>query len=231
MKNPTGRQGILLFLLIAILVLSCNYPLALTESYYPPVQAEYLITASVPPFTLPTPAPEATFEAEGILLSGSQPSGILPPPPQSNPVADTPILYYTQGGDTLPALAVRFGVDPAEIASAAPVPPVGLVNPDQLLIIPDRLESTTPGQRLLPDSEFVYSPTAIDFDIQEFVAQAGGYLSTYSEYLASTGMTTGADIVQRVAIENSVNPRLLLALLEYQSHWVYGGAADLNLAQ
>ncbi|HJS29943.1 MAG TPA: hypothetical protein VJ768_10000, partial [Anaerolineales bacterium] len=231
MKNPAGRQGILLFLLIAILMLGCNYPLVLTESYYPPVQPEYLITASVPPFTLPTPAPEATLEAEEILLSGPQPSGILPPPPQSNPAADSPILYYTQGGDTLPALAVRFGVDPAEIVSAAPVPPAGLINPDQLLIIPDRLESTTPGQRLLPDSEFVYSPTAIDFDIQEFVAEAGGYLSTHSEYLASTGMTTGADIVQRVAIENSVNPRLLLALIEYQSHWVYGGAADLNLAQ
>ena len=35
-------------------------------------------------------------------------------------------------------------------------------------------------------------------------------------------MKTGAEIILRVAMENSINPRLLLALLEYHSHWVYG---------
>jgi hypothetical protein len=42
----------------------------------------------------------------------------------------------------------------------------------------------------------------------------------------STGMTSGAKVVERVAIENSINPRLLLALLEYQSNWVYGHPLD-----
>jgi hypothetical protein len=40
--------------------------------------------------------------------------------------------------------------------------------------------------------------------------------------LNSTQWTSGADVVRRVATENSINPRLLLALLEYQSGWVYG---------
>jgi murein DD-endopeptidase MepM/ murein hydrolase activator NlpD len=39
-------------------------------------------------------------------------------------------------------------------------------------------------------------------------------------------MTSGANVVKRVALENSINPRLLLSLLEYQSHWVYGQPAD-----
>jgi hypothetical protein len=37
---------------------------------------------------------------------------------------------------------------------------------------------------------------------------------------------SGAAIIQRVATELSVNPRLLLALLEFRSHWVFGGPAD-----
>jgi hypothetical protein len=33
---------------------------------------------------------------------------------------------------------------------------------------------------------------------------------------------TGAEIIERVCIESSVNPRLMLALLEYRSGWVRG---------
>ena len=52
--------------------------------------------------------------------------------------------------------------------------------------------------------------------------QAGGFLSTYRQYLMITDWTVGADIITRVALENSINPRLLLALLEYQSGCVFG---------
>jgi len=37
---------------------------------------------------------------------------------------------------------------------------------------------------------------------------------------------SGAAVVQRVADELSVNPKLLLAVLEYQSGWVFGAPAD-----
>jgi hypothetical protein len=39
---------------------------------------------------------------------------------------------------------------------------------------------------------------------------------------------SGADIVQRVAEENSINPRLLLALLEFRSGYVYGVPQDAD---
>ena len=89
-------------------------------------------------------------------------------------------------------------------------------------MIPRRLANTTSHQRLLPDSELVYSPSATDFDVAAYINAAGGYLSTYSEWLQSTKTTSGAQVIQRVALENSINPRLLLALIEYQSGWVYG---------
>jgi hypothetical protein len=79
-----------------------------------------------------------------------------------------------------------------------------------------------PAANLLPDSEVVYSPTAVDFDPVEYIAHAGGYLSDYRQYLRSTGWTDAADILLRVSRESSINPRLLLALVEYQTGCVRG---------
>lgn len=129
------------------------------------------------------------------------------------------VLYYSQAGDTRPALAVRFGVSGGEITSPQDVPISGLLNPNQLLVIPKVLNDTGPSGILMPDSEVVYSPSALDFDMDSFVNQNGGYLSTYKEYL-SGGWHTGVQVIQRVAIENSINPRILLSMLEYRSHWV-----------
>jgi LasA protease len=55
----------------------------------------------------------------------------------------------------------------------------------------------------------------------------GGHLSTYKEYLMSTGTTTGAGAVDKIAIENSINPRLLLGLLQYESQWISGQPDNL----
>lgn len=154
-------------------------------------------------------------------------SGAIPAPTMDPNIA--PILYYTQAGDTLPVVAVRFSVEPEEIMSPDPIPEVALLPPNQLLVIPHRLANTTSSIRLLPDSELVFSPSAIGMDMDAFVQEAGGYLSTYREWLGSSQWTSGVDVIYRVAIENSINPRLLMALLEYQSGWVYGQPANLVL--
>ncbi len=75
---------------------------------------------------------------------------------------------------------------------------------------------------LFPDSEVVYSPAALDFDVQAYLDQTDGWLKHYREYLKSTAWTSAAQIIQRVALENSINPRLLLALLEYHCGCVLG---------
>jgi LasA protease len=137
-------------------------------------------------------------------------------------VNTAPILYYAQAADTLPAVAVRFGVSPEEITSSDILPEKSFINPGQLLIIPRKLTNTTSNEHLIPDSEIVYSPSAVSFDVSAFANQAGGHLSTYQEWHKSTGMKSGAEIVMRVAIENSINPRLLLALLEYHTQLVTG---------
>jgi hypothetical protein len=130
-------------------------------------------------------------------------------------------IYFTQPGDTLGAVAKRFAVESGQISSQKPIPPISLFPPGQQLLIANQVGDVHYGEILLPDSEVLNSPSAKDFQIEDFVKDAGGYLSTYGEMVKGSWLS-GADIVNKVAQENSINPRLLLALLEWRSGWVYG---------
>jgi len=177
-----------------------------------------------------TPMPEIGEE------QASPPTGEFPPrtppafgtpfPPIPGMGNDGPLFtYFTQSGDTLTAVAKRFGVDPEQIASSDPIPFEQLLPPGQELLIPDQMGDIEYLEPLLPDSEIIYSPSTKDFHIQEFVNSAGGYLSTYGETVKGKWLS-GTEIVQKVAQENSINPHLLLALLEFRSGWVLGQPTD-----
>jgi LysM repeat protein len=130
-----------------------------------------------------------------------------------------------QSGDTLAALARRFDVSPEEIASDAPLPAEAYLLPGQRLVIPNRIGIVEYSSAVLPDSEAINSPSATDFSIQEYIQQAGGFLNTYSETVKEVSLT-GAEIVEKVSLENSINPRFLLAFLEYRSGWVLGSPKE-----
>ena len=185
----------------------------------PPGEAQWTPTSTA---VLNPPESESQLEEDPLQVTPTPASvadGILPAPAA---VDNTPILYYTQAGDTLPLVALRFNVQPEEITSPMVLPAEILLEPDTLLLIPRRLVNTTSPLKLIPDSELVYSPSTVEFDVEDYVTQAGGYLSSYRQWLGSTQWTSGAEIIERVALENSINPRILLGLLEYQSGWVYG---------
>jgi len=183
-----------------------------------PTEIAFLLSPAPATYFAPTPYPPVEGTSTPLV---SDPVALTPSPTQAA-INTAPILYYTQAADTLPVVAVRFGVQPEQISSPEPLPATSLLPPNQLLIIPRVIANTTASQHLLPDSELVNSPSTTDFDIEAFVRQAGGKLGTYQEWLKSSGVNTGAQLIQRVATENSINPRILLSLLEYSSHWVYG---------
>jgi hypothetical protein len=234
-RARNGLLGAALGVLATLVALACTFPLAVSVPLpdQPPPHFWWTPTPN-PLFT-----PQAVLDAAPITQTTSEPQDEAPAPtptasisiPTPDPTEAAPILYYAQAGDTLPVVAVRFGVSLDEITSPEPLPPTRMINPNQLLIIPQRLSNTTSSQHVLADSELIYSPSGTDFDVNAFVAETGGYLSEYEEYLATTNTTSGAEVVERIATENSINPRLLLALLEYQSHWVLGDETDLNFAQ
>jgi hypothetical protein len=176
---------------------------------------------------LPTETPVVELTATPTSLL----EAFVTQPPTDTPETPTPtfdgstILYYAQSGDWLPAVASRFGVSPSEITSPKILPENGYIDLGTLLIIPNRLDKTaeyTSAVQVIPDSEVVFSATALDFDIEAYIKNSGGYLSTYREYLGTTAWTNGAKVIQRLSFENSVNPRLLLAILDYEAQWVRG---------
>ena len=188
-------------LVVAIVTLSCSIGVSQPTGpfFTPPSNSGNVVTNT------PEPAPQAD---DPLLITADEPGSpeeeLAPTPePELTETSRPPLLYYSQAGDTLPVVAVRFGVEPEEITSPDPIPATSLLNPNQLLIIPNRLANTTAPEKLLPDSELVYSPAALDFDITTFVNEAGGYLSTHREWLGTTHWTTGAEIIQRIAVENS----------------------------
>lgn len=188
--------------------------------------SEYAALHETAPRVFPAPIDRITPEAPSIptrtlvvAQAGSNPTAT----PTLLPTPDAPpILYYSQSGDTLLTVAAHFGVQTNEITSGQTLSKSGLIDPGVLLVIPDRLEEYGPNIQVIPDSEVIYSIAAADFDVLAYVSDAGGELSKYREFLNSTGWETGAEIIDRLAKENSINPRLLLAVLDYQGNWVTG---------
>ncbi len=232
-QKQVRRRALTLVILVLWLI-----PVACSQDFIRPAQLQSTseALAAVPgtqvapamhTAEIPTVDP-ATATAMAVILPSPVPTQkvIIPTPAPSQ---EPPILYYTQAGDTLKALAVRFNVKPEEITSPQPIPAEGLFDPNILLIIPPRLGEVSSNKHIIPDSEVVYSPSALDLDVGSFIKDAGGYLSTTYKEWRSTGWHDGKKTILRVSSENSINPRLLLSILEKQSHWVYGQPE--NLAQ
>ncbi len=143
-----------------------------------------------------------------------------PDPPRSLPTPRGTVEYVVQPGDTLAGIAMRFSVPLQMLMEANGIQDPNWISVGRVLIIPPPVPvGEAPGLKLLPDSELVYGPYAGLFDVYGFVRGMGGYLAQYTEVVDGELMD-GPSIVHRVAVEYSVNPRLLLALLEYQSRWV-----------
>lgn len=189
--------------------------------------------AAVSPIAQPLPTASYTPGPTPLVvlpLPGTPTPGALATLPPVN-TAGPMLVLLASGGDTLEILARRAGVAPAEIISDVVLPASGqLIPPGTLLLMPNRLPPDIgPETILLPDSEFVYSPTALDFDTAQYVQQTNGFLHQYREYLMSKAWLSGAQVVQNIADDNSLNPRLLLAIIEYESRWVRGSPE--NFAQ
>ena len=251
MKRPSASPLLRLLFALACLVaggLACNFPSGQPE--LSPEQLRQTLAASggtAAPFLqtaaatdLPAAATSGASAEPGSTLAPGitlAPGVTLAPATPFWPATPTPgdpgpfFDYYTQPGDTLQALLGRFDATLEQIGPPAVGRPPQAAPPDSylptnlLLVIPNNFDAVSASAPLLPDSELVYSPSAANFDVAAFVQGAGGYLSTYLEEVDEETLS-GAAIVQRVATELSVNPRLLLALLEYRAGWVFSQAVS-----
>lgn len=167
-----------------------------------------------PPAGTPTITPEPPLPTSTFLAPSPSPTAIV------QVDARPTVMYVTQSGDTLAAIAARFGVNPDDIRQ----PPVlegaaSTLSPGQLLVIPNVLSELSPAEKLMPDSEVIFGPSAARFDSNAFAQEQGGYLARYKGFVDNL-TRRGGDVVDALARQHSISPRFLLALLEHQGGWV-----------
>lgn len=224
-------------LLAAILLASCaSSPQLWGVAQTPTPDENFQPAYAVDPFAMhdqpivfPTSTIPAVIETINAYTATPTPDGASPPilPTFTPSIDNEPFLYYAQSGDMLSAVAAKFGVNETEIISDADLTRTTLIDPGTLLVIPNRVtEATSPNVQIMPDAEVIFTRTAVNFDVDNYIKTSNGYLASYKEYVGSTGWITGPEAIKRLATENSINPRLLLALLNYESRWVTGKPID-----
>lgn len=135
-------------------------------------------------------------------------------------VAGGPEIYIVRSGDMLSAIAEHYGISVEAIVQANHISNPDALEVGQRLTIPVATpQAPGPAYKLVPDSELVYGPLSASFDIAAFIDSNGGYLADYTQEVNGKTLIA-AQVVQLIAQDYSVSPRLLLAVLEYRSGWV-----------
>ncbi len=129
--------------------------------------------------------------------------------------------HTVQSGDTLGSIALQYNISLQALMDANHITDPNALEVGMVLVIPipDVASAPLNSLKLIPDSEMVNGPASAKFSARKFIASQGGYLNQYAEEVKGI-VLNGADIIEGVAYNYSVNPRLLIALLEYQSGWV-----------
>ena len=173
------------------------------------------------------PAPQLPPQLPTVLATQAG-----PPATQANPAASagTPLptrqafgvgqvfTYTAQSGDTLVSLAAHFNTSADEILAKNPeLEPAATITPGLTLLVPAYwFPLGSSAYKLIPDSALVYGPSSKGFDVDAFVAGYPGYLHGLSAFVDGS-QRSGGQAVQYYAQQYSINPRLLLALMEWRT--------------
>jgi LasA protease len=174
--------------------------------------------------TLQSPSLADSGKQTQASVPGTPDGPILTPTPDApHPLPSNrsdPDAYIVQTGDTLGIIAQKYGVSVDQLVQANDLANANVLDVGQSLVIPvTEPEGIGPDFKIIPDSELVNGPMSVGFDVDGFINEKAGFLAGYSEDINDTPVS-GAEILRKVSQNYSVNPRLLLAVLEHQSGWV-----------
>ncbi len=234
-RTPSDHKYGFLAAILALAMCACNFLAGAPVQFTPPPPPALVFptqgqppTNTAPTNTVPAPPPAV---ATPLVLTPDPGAGYSPTAvyPLASPTPDAPhnlpqmrtqpVEYTVRADDTLGKIAQDFDVTIEEIVTENELDPADLRIGQKLTIPVHPLSPNGPSFKIIPDSEALYSPGSLDLDVGSFIASQNGYLAHYDEWVENQNLS-GAQIVQRVAQEFSVNPRLLLAVLEYQSGWL-----------
>ncbi len=127
--------------------------------------------------------------------------------------------YICQTGDTLPALAAHFNTTEQEIRDA------NAILPKEVTTLPPGLPMKIPiyyralwgtSYQIIPDGLYVNGPAQIGFDPVAYVNSMPGWFKNYRVWV-SDNWYQGGELIEYFIANNSISPRLLLAIIEYQT--------------
>ena len=174
--------------------------------------------------TPPPNDPETVTPAVTLIPITTTPTAQVTATPFSTTIIER---YIVRNGDTLSGISFRLNISVDDLMKLNNLTDPNSLKIGQQLKYTLKVPRLAPSDKLLPDSEVVYSPAYAAFDVAAFASQANGYLAGYREKVEGE-MLTGAQIIQLVAERFSVGPRVLLALIEFQSGWVTQTALTQN---
>lgn len=165
-----------------------------------------------------------------IALSPIAPEVTINNLPENAIATPTNKTYTVQPGDTLSGIAAQFGVSLASILKLNQIVDPNVLEVGQIIVLPGEPTTNSSEFKIISDSHFIRGPSSTGFDVNNFVAQQAGYIRVASDTVDDV-LLTAAAVVQRVSLEFSVDPRLLLAILQYRSAWLTKTELDDNLKQ
>ncbi len=181
----------------------------------------------------PVSAEDVAAQPTVAAATANEPANKLATGPE--PVATALISSHrVVAGDTLTRIAERYGVSVASLMRANNLSNPNLLHVGQIITLPAPPVDYTPAFRILPDSLLVRSITAGDFDVERFISSHVGALKELTVHLNKTrfdgstesGSFSAGEIVERVSLEYSVDPRILIAVLEYASGMLTQASLD-----
>lgn len=211
---------VLLIVLSAFIVTSCA----------PAEPRIVYITATFQPGEIISPEnigpADATPDVSPTEVSTPAGTSVAAAPPQA-PASGTR-QHVVQAGDTLSGIAQQYGTTLRTLLEINTLDNPDVLNVGQVIVLPDLPTDQTPALLIIPDSRFVRGVEGAAFDVSGFVASAGGYIRMASDTVTdrlANGETldrtlNSAQIITRVSQEYSVDPRLLIAMLEHRAQWV-----------
>jgi len=194
-------------------------PVGSTSVAQAPIQpGEVVQSTTTPRGPTPTRAPISVIIPQRNSSSGAPTPDAPHPLPSPRAYVDQ---YTVQAGDTLGSISQGYGVSLDALMQANGLNEASILSVGAVLNIPPVNADVNPGSsfKIIPDSELVYGPASVQFDLDAYLKTKNGYLTNYVQDVNGVYLS-GSQIVMRVAQNYSVNPRLLVALIEYRSGWV-----------
>lgn len=188
--------------------------------------------------TVAQPQPTPAITIPPIQLSAVPASRLTTPTP--NPTIDVsdveiPQSHIVQSGETLMGIAQTYGLSLEAILNVNVFENPDIISVGQLIELPDIPTQYTPANKIVSDELLIRSPRSREFDLATFIDSQPGYIRNATDQVtvrlangSSFDELVGAtEIIERVALEYSIDPRILLTLLEYRAGWL-SNPAPLN---